>query len=161
MRWYWLLVPRLWFIGGHFGMKRRFVHHYIQCRSSSLMTPWITDCRSDNQYTITSEIITKHFGRINNETSSSADLYWISSKNASGLPVVKVNRNKVARVTFGDIRLGGRVRKGVFVTSFDNEKYIETESYEVSSTAGISRWYCLLQCNACTNLHLLLIQHKY
>ena len=49
-----------------------------------------------------------------------------------------VHENKVARATFGDIRLGGRERLGVFVTSFDNQAYMETESYEVSFTTRAS-----------------------
>ena len=59
------------------------------------------------------------------------DIYWISSKRASGLPAVEVNGNAVSRATFGNIALGGRERYGKFVTSFDGQQYI-ADSFDVS-----------------------------
>ena len=51
---------------------------------------------------------------------------------ATGQQAVEVNRNKVARATFGDLTLVGRERQGEFVTSFNGHGYREAESYEVS-----------------------------
>ena len=54
---------------------------------------------------------------------------------ATDQQAVKVNRNKVARATFGGVTLVGRERYGEFVTSFNGHGYREAESYEVSFTA--------------------------